>query len=207
MATTGLEVELNEEKKVTEREITLVSKDGKKFPILSTYASISPVLKTVLANDEKETQIPMDGIDGHILEEIINYMKMQKGRDMPKIKWPIQHKTMKEICGKGNEDCANFIDRVALHRKNFYDFLLATVHLQIDGLQSLGVAKIACLLKWCKADDLDRVLDPAITDGKLLPLRKEIIKKRKDDEEAQKKKAEESKKLRESKVDGEKKKE
>lgn len=195
---TGLDEEL-EYKKIKERDVTIISGDGKKFTIPSTYASISPVLKTALANDPDCTELEQKDIPGHILKEIIEYMNMRKGKDMPEIKWPIQHKTMTDICGKGNEECAEFIDRVALHRRNFQELLLATVRLSIKGLQSLGVAKLACLLKWCKAEDLDRVLDPNITDGKLLPLREEIVKKRKAEAEAQQKKREESRKLREAK--------
>mmetsp|Transcript_27740 Transcript_27740/g.38587 ORF Transcript_27740/g.38587 Transcript_27740/m.38587 type:complete len:219 (+) Transcript_27740:214-870(+) len=195
---TGLDEEFEKKKQIKEREITLVSGDGKKFQLSSTFACISPVLEAALL-DEECKEIEQKDIKGNILEEIVNYMNLRKGIDMEELKWPIQHKTMKEICGRGNEESAEFIDRVAKHRRNFQDLLLATVRLQIKGLQSLGVAKIACLLKWCKSEDLDRVLDPNITDGKLLPLRPEIIEERKKEEEERKKAREERKKAREAK--------
>jgi len=99
----------------------------------------------------------------------------------------------------GNEEVAKWIDEVSKHRANFYDLLLATVRLDIKGLQCVGVAKIASLLKYCKAEDLDRVLDPAITDGKLLPLRQSVIDERKKEEEERIRKREERKKEREKK--------
>jgi len=99
----------------------------------------------------------------------------------------------------GNEEVAKWIDEVSKHRADFYDLLLATVHLDIKGLQAAGVAKIASLLKYCKAEDLDRVLDPAITDGKLLPLRQSVIEERKKEEEERIKKREERKREREKK--------
>mmetsp|Transcript_1328 Transcript_1328/g.1661 ORF Transcript_1328/g.1661 Transcript_1328/m.1661 type:complete len:212 (+) Transcript_1328:27-662(+) len=193
----GLDDELERETKgLQNREITIIAKGGEKFVISSVYAAVSQVLKAAML-DKECTEIPQKDIQGHIMKMIIDYMNIAKGEDMKELTWPIKYKTMKEICGEGNEKFAEFIDEVAKHRKNFSDLLLATVRLQIKGLQSLGVGKIACLLKWCKSEDLDRILDPAITDGKLLPMRKSVLEERKREEE--KRKADREKRLKERK--------
>jgi len=198
MASSGLDDELEKDTKTLNRVITIITKGGEKFEISSEYAAISPVLKAAML-DVKSTEIPQKDIEGHIMKMIIDYMQIAKGEDMKELTWPIQHKTMKEICGKGNEEFAEFIDEVAKHRKNFSHLLLATVRLQIKGLQSLGVAKIAVLLKWCKSEDLDRVLDPAITDGNLLPMRQSILEERKLEEK--KRNEEREKRLQKQKED------
>mmetsp|Transcript_10101 Transcript_10101/g.15128 ORF Transcript_10101/g.15128 Transcript_10101/m.15128 type:complete len:218 (+) Transcript_10101:77-730(+) len=187
-----------------DKSITLVSGDEKKFEISAKYASISEMIKSTLL-DKETKEIKLKDISGTTLEKVVEYMKARKGVDMEEMKWPIKHKTMKENVGKGNEWCAEFIDNQAKHRKNFYDLLLATVRLDIKGLQNLGVGKIACMLKFCAAEDLDRVLDPAIQDGKLLPLRQEIIEERKKEEAERQKKREERKKAQEAKNAEEKK--
>ncbi|GAB5356690.1 hypothetical protein AAMO2058_000311300 [Amorphochlora amoebiformis] len=185
------------------KEITLISGDGKRFTISAKYASISAMIKTsLLDQDTKEITLKLTGLT---LSKIVKYMENRKGVDMEEMKWPIKHKDMKDNVGKGNEWCAEFIDEEAKNRKNFYDMLLATVRLDIKGLQNLGVGKIASLLKFCDASDLDRVLDPAISDGKLLPLRPSIIEDRKKDEAERLKKREERKKAREAKEAEEKK--
>ena len=61
----------------------------------------------------------------------------------------------------------------AKNRKNFYKLLSAANHFDIMGLLGLGLMYIASLLKFCPVDDIDRVLDPAITDGSLKPMRPE----------------------------------
>uniref|UniRef100_A0A7S2TUB1 SKP1 component POZ domain-containing protein n=1 Tax=Lotharella oceanica TaxID=641309 RepID=A0A7S2TUB1_9EUKA len=194
----GLDVDEVTEKPVKEREITLKSGDGKTFKLSSKEAIISKMIKAAL-QDPDANEVELKKIKGITLQKVVQYMKMRKGIDMEELKWPIKHKTMVEILGKGNEDIAKWVDEVAKHRANFYDLLLATVRLDIKGLQCAGVAKIASLLKYCKAEDLDRVLDPAIQDGKLLPLRQSVIEERKKEEEERIRKREERKKAREKK--------
>ncbi|GAB5371048.1 hypothetical protein AAMO2058_001545700 [Amorphochlora amoebiformis] len=187
-----------DKKSDAEKEIILISGDGRNFPIKASYASISGMIKTSLL-DQDTKEITLKDIRGEILEKIVKYMENREGKDMEEMKWPIKHKDMVNNVGKGNEWCAKFIDEEAKHRKNFYDMLLATVRLDIKGLQNLGVGKIASLLKFCDASDLDRVLDPAITDGKLLPLRESIVVERKKEEEERLRRREERKKAREAK--------
>ena len=156
-------------------DIHLLSDSKKKFKINSQYAAISYVLKVAM-QDSKTVEIPVPGIDDKSVQLIVDWMNIRKGNDMQPIKIPIKFPEMKKVCHIDDADCAVFIERVSKNRSEFYKLQAGAYKLDIRGLINLSCAQLAVFLKFCKEEDIDRVLDPAITDGNLLPMRKHLIK-------------------------------
>ena len=152
------------------RMIVLLSSDKQRFRIALRCAIISRLIKEVIESDKSADEVPVN-VSGKALSCIVKYMEVHKGVDMKAIETPIKHKTMAEICGSERKWEAQWIDKISKHRRNFYEILHAANYLDIPGIISLGVCRLASWLKYCPNEDVDRVLDPDITDGKLLPMR------------------------------------
>eukprot|EP00472_Partenskyella_glossopodia_P009452 CAMPEP_0197517108 /NCGR_PEP_ID=MMETSP1318-20131121/2077_1 /TAXON_ID=552666 /ORGANISM="Partenskyella glossopodia, Strain RCC365" /LENGTH=93 /DNA_ID=CAMNT_0043066401 /DNA_START=540 /DNA_END=819 /DNA_ORIENTATION=+ len=78
---------------------------------------------------------------------------------------------MKDNCGENYQWCANWIDKISKNRKKFYNLISVANRIGVQGIVDLGVTKVASWIKYASTDDIDRVLDPAITDGEILPMR------------------------------------
>ena len=83
-----------------------------------------------------------------------------------------------------------WIVNAAKNRSQFYKLLKISNLFGISSLLLLGLMYLASLLKFCPPGDIDRVLDPAITDGKLRPMRSKADLMTKAEKEEAAKKAE-----------------
>jgi len=153
--------------------IKLVAEDGAEFKISRRWACISSYIKKA-CEDDKVSTVTITKVDEESLERICEYMENRKGDDFIKVSKTLKV-TMLDNVGKDFAWCAKWIDLRARHRPKFYKLIAAANHMGISGLVSLGVTKIATLLKYCRTEDIDRVLDPHITDGQLRQLRKFVV--------------------------------
>eukprot|EP00466_Bigelowiella_natans_P003230 jgi/Bigna1/131245/aug1.13_g5953 len=157
----------------TNKIIKLVAEDGAEFKISRRWACISSYIKKA-CEDDKVSTVTITKVDEESLERICEYMENRKGDDFIKVSKTLKV-TMLDNVGKDFAWCAKWIDLRARHRPKFYKLIAAANHMGISGLVSLGVTKIATLLKYCRTEDIDRVLDPHITDGQLRQLRKFVV--------------------------------
>merc|ERR1719384_1627503 len=99
---------------------------------------ISCLIKSTLETDEEAKEIPIPGVDGAILAEIIKYMNHHQGTDPEIIEKPLRSKIMKDVC-KDPKD-AEFIDTIGEDRQKLYDIILSANYMDIKSLLHLGCA-------------------------------------------------------------------
>ena len=124
------------------KTLTLSSKDAQTFELEKKNAYISHVVKTSLeqglyasclvlvcalmevygATDEDATEVPIPGVEGHVLQLVVEYMNHHEGVDPDPPEKPLRSKIMSEVC-KDPWD-ATFIDGVAKERQKLYDLIL-----------------------------------------------------------------------------------
>lgn len=98
-------------------------------------------------------------------------MEQRKGDDFIMVSKSLKP-TMQDNVGEFFAWYARWIDKKARHRVRFYKLIAAAHRLGIGGLVTLGVTKMALWLKYCRTQDINRILDPAITDGQMRQIRK-----------------------------------
>lgn len=125
--------------------ITLISKDEKSFDVNTLNATISILVKTSRDADKDATEVPIPGVDGDILELIVQYMNHHKGTDPDIIEKPLRSKVLKEVCNDPWD--AQFIDDIGEDRQKLYDLILAANYMDVKSLLHLGCAKVASLIK------------------------------------------------------------
>lgn len=141
----------------------------KKYAAMKRFAKESD---KPLSEIRKNYNMDIDiGVEEKIARLVFEFMRVRKGNKKLLTRAGIRFKTLEENVIEQDLWCAKWINQVAKNRKNLYTLLTAADALGIVALQKLCVTKLALMLKYAKTDDIDRVLDPAITDGKLLPMR------------------------------------
>lgn len=138
--------------------LKLISKSKKEFPIQRKYAKMSKLIRTALENDEKEEEIPIVGVESHILELVVQYLKEHKGVEPQAIEKPLRSKKMSDVCPYKWD--ATYIDKIGDTRQQLYDLVLAANYLDIQPLLHLGCAKIASLIKGQPLEKFKEILDP-----------------------------------------------
>jgi S-phase kinase-associated protein 1 len=138
--------------------LMLISKDKKEFKIERKFAKMSKLIRTALENDEKEDTIPIVGVQSHILELVVQYLKEHKGVEPQAIEKPLRSKKMSDVCPYKWD--ATYIDKIGDTRQNLYDLVLAGNYLDIQPLLHLGCAKIASLIKGQPLEKFKEILDP-----------------------------------------------
>jgi len=129
-------------------DVKLCSKDGehrKEKTVKKKNAFISVLVKTSIENDCTATEVPLPGVEGPILELVVEYMDHHKGVEPPIIEKPLRSKVMSEVC-KDSWD-ADYIDGIGEDRQKLYDLILAANYMDIKSLLHLGCAKVASLIK------------------------------------------------------------
>ncbi|GAB5363804.1 hypothetical protein AAMO2058_000914400 [Amorphochlora amoebiformis] len=139
-------------------EIVLKSKDGKEYTVVRKYAFVSTLVKTGLENDRAAKEIPVPGVEGKILEKVVEYMKFHQGKEAPLVEKPLRSKKMKEVCKEPWD--ATFIDGIGEDRQTLYDVILAANYMDIKALLHLGCAKVASLIKGQPLEKIKEILDP-----------------------------------------------
>lgn len=156
------------------KTLLLISKNGGLFKVGHSRARISTYIRKKIEEDEKLDRVDLPKIDTPALKLIVDYLRKRDGDDIRAYPMSITE-DMKENClghsDRNNAWCAEFINKASKNRKVFFDMIEGAEFLDIKGLVILGVTKLAHLLKYCRTEDIDRVLDPNIMDGKLLPMR------------------------------------
>jgi len=158
--------------------LKLASKDKKEFDVERKNALISTLIKTSLDTDPHAAEIPIPGVAGAVLHEVVTYMNHHKGVEPPIIEKPLRSKVMKDVC-KDPFD-AEFIDRIGENRQALYDLILAANYMDIKSLLHLGCAKVASLIKGQPLEKIKDILStgtPAATGGEKKEEKKEEPKK------------------------------
>lgn len=125
---------------------------------LSVAHCVSP-----FRTDETAPEVPIPGVNGDILQLVVNYMKEHKGVEPSIIEKPLRSKVMKEVCPYKWD--ADYIDQIGDNRQQLYDVILAANYLDIKSLLHLGCAKVASLIKGQPLEKIKEILDPK-QDGK-----------------------------------------
>merc|ERR1712110_148564 len=113
-------------------DMKLTSKDKKTFTLPKKNAFISVLVKTSIENDENATEVPLPGVEGDILEFVVEYMTHHQGVEPSIVESPLKSTVMKEVCQ--DDWAANYMD--------------------IKSLLHLGLAKVASLIKGQPLDKL-----------------------------------------------------
>jgi len=139
-----------------EGSLKLTSKDNKKYTIPKKHAFISVLVKTSIENDEGATEVPLPGVEGDILQFVVEYMDHHDGVESPIVESPLKSTVMKEVCQDDWD--ATFIDEIGEIRQDLYDLILAANYMDIKSLLHLGLAKVASLIKGQPLDQLKSIL-------------------------------------------------
>jgi hypothetical protein len=150
------------------------SKDGKadqgiEMPL--TYAEISTLVKTAAEGDPKYddlkdvTSVPLSSITTATLKDIVDYLLMCKGVDIPKVEMPLRSKVMKDVT---SPEAAKFIDDmrdVTVVRggrkgsqERLNELILGANYMDIKGLLFLTCAKVASQIKGQPLDKIKEIL-------------------------------------------------
>jgi len=136
--------------------LKLTSKDNQEHMVDKKNALVSVLVKTCIENSPTETEVPLPGVDGAILKEVIRYMDHHKGTELPPVESPLKSIKMKEVCSDPWD--AEFIDELGDIRQDLYDLILAANYMDIKSLLHLGLAKVASLIKGKPLDKLKEIL-------------------------------------------------
>jgi len=147
---------------VESKPLKLTSKDKKEFPIERKHAFISTLVKTSLETDDTSQEVPIPGVQGAILQLVVDYMSHHKGQEPALVDKPLRSKVMRDVCQDKWD--AEFIDRIGENRQQLYDLILAANYMDVKSLLHLGCAKVASLIKGlCPGQPLEKIkeiLDP-----------------------------------------------
>lgn len=191
----GLDAEVGGQQ-AEDTNFTFRTSNGKKVTLTYRQAKISTDFlkvamdRNIAADKQSDViDIPLDkDPNDETVNKLFEWMRRRNGEEMADLKKPIEFgyeekewiknwgdvKTFNELEETHPDKWAmGWIVKEAKHRVKFYKLLFAADKFSLKGLLSLGCAYLACLLKFCKQEDVDRVLDPAITDGRLLAMRSE----------------------------------
>jgi len=165
------------EEEAFDRDFKLISNDGRTFSLKARHAMTSKLVKVALEGDTSSEEIKFD-CSGHILKHIVDYMNYCKGNEAISIVSPIEgdprksiEENWKMICGERNRWYATFMWGIGMNRKDLALLTTASNQYQIEGLLKLCISLYATFLKFCAMENINRILDPSIKDGKLLPMR------------------------------------
>lgn len=144
-----------------EGDIRLISKDQKSFDLLKKNAIVSTLVKTSLDTDPTASEVPIPGVQGELLDKVIEYLNHHNGVEPPIIEKPLRSKIMKEVV-KDQWD-AIYIDKIGdNNRQQLYDLILAANYMDVKSLLHLGCAKVATLIKGQPLEKIKEILSAGI---------------------------------------------
>jgi len=145
-----------EDSEVQDRNINLISNDGKVFQISLKYASISPVITEAFSCDQDTEDLPTS-FSSVILGAIIDYFNMCKGQQMALVEKPLRSKIMSEVT---DAESAAYMDTFVTNnsKQELYNLISAANYFQIIPLLHLGCAKVAALIKGKPIDEIKSIL-------------------------------------------------
>ena len=141
--------------------ITLTSSDDIEFKLLVRDVNISTVVNASLETDPGCTAVPVPGVEGIFLEQVVKYMKRHKGIRAPIIDKPLKSKVMSDVVADRWD--ATFIDGLDSktddgNHEQLYGVILAANYMDIQCLLHLGCAKVASLIKGQPIDKIKSIL-------------------------------------------------
>mmetsp|Transcript_7977 Transcript_7977/g.11308 ORF Transcript_7977/g.11308 Transcript_7977/m.11308 type:complete len:180 (+) Transcript_7977:40-579(+) len=131
----GLDEELDSE------EVTICSKDKKKFKISKKAARMSKLIRTTIEGDSSCNEIDLFHIEGDIVERIVKYMQYHETVRPREIEKPIKSNRMADLVDPFD---AKFCD---VNQEVMFKLLLAANYMDIKPLLLLMCAKVASMLK------------------------------------------------------------
>jgi large subunit ribosomal protein L40e len=137
-----------------DEELTLISSDGKSYPLPKKAALMSSLVKSIVEGDAEATEINIKKVESHVLELIVEYLKHHNGKVPDEIKKPIRSVKMEKIV-EDQWDAA-FIDKNSI--KDTFAVILGANYMDIKSLLHLGCAKIATLIKGKSPEEIKEIL-------------------------------------------------
>eukprot|EP00467_Chlorarachnion_reptans_P017120 CAMPEP_0114518906 /NCGR_PEP_ID=MMETSP0109-20121206/18698_1 /TAXON_ID=29199 /ORGANISM="Chlorarachnion reptans, Strain CCCM449" /LENGTH=184 /DNA_ID=CAMNT_0001699567 /DNA_START=235 /DNA_END=789 /DNA_ORIENTATION=+ len=131
----GLDEEIGTE------EITICSKDKKKYKMPKKAARMSKLIRTTIEGDSSCNEIDLFHIEGDIVEKIVDYMKYHSTVRPREIDRPLKSNRMTDLVDSFD---AKFCD---VEQEVMFKLLLAANYMDIKPLLLLMCAKVATLLK------------------------------------------------------------
>lgn len=142
---------------VDEKNIHLLSKEGKKFEISKRDAKVSDLVSKSFETDTESTELPLPSVETEMLELIVEYMKYHKGEEPPIVEKPLRSSIMKDVCK--DEWDATFIDKVGdSDLDKLYELIKTANYMNIKSLLHLGCAKVASKIKGKPVDEVKKIL-------------------------------------------------
>lgn len=129
--------------------VTLTSSDGQNIEIDEVSAKRSGLLKGLLADYEKGSEIPMPDIRGEILKKTVEYLIYYKEKEPKEIPKPLPTANLLDVTDEWD---VTFINSVDLD--STFDIINAANYMDIKPLLDLSCAKIASLMKGKTAEEI-----------------------------------------------------
>ena len=130
-----------------DKEVKLISKEGKEFSLSRKAADLSSLIKNTLSDAGPDEHIPLTEVDERSLEKIIIYLNKFNGEAPQEIDKPLKSSNMKEVT---DEWSADFIDDLDL--ESLTNMTVSANFMEISPLIDLACAKLASMCK-DKSDD------------------------------------------------------
>nr|CCA15417.1 Skp1like protein putative [Albugo laibachii Nc14] len=126
------------------RKVNLVSMDGDSFEVSRSVASMSELVKTLIADgtDDQEIQeIPLPNVKSTVLSRVIEFCSHHLTNPMEDIDKPLKSSDMQEVVSEWD---ANFVD---VEQELLFELILAANYMDIKSLLDLACAKVASMIK------------------------------------------------------------
>jgi S-phase kinase-associated protein 1 len=131
------------------KTITLTSSDGQRIPIDQKSSERSNLLKSLAADFNDDTDIPMPDIRGDVLKKVVEYLVHYKESEPKEIIKPLPSNNLLDVTDEWD---VTFINSVDLD--THFDIINAANYMDIKPLLDLSCAKIASLMKGKSAEEI-----------------------------------------------------
>lgn len=149
-----MDVEDSKEPAVSTVNVDLISKEGDKFPVPTTVANMSELVKSMMEDKEededddddddgkdKTTEIPLPNVKSEVLKKVIEFCEHHLAEPMTEIEKPLKSQNMADVVQKWYAD---FVD---LEQVLLFELILAANYMDIKPLLDLTCATVASMIK------------------------------------------------------------
>jgi len=126
-----------------DEEVTIITKDKKKFVVKKKYTVISKFLTTVLTEDPTN-EVTLDTVHSDVFKYVVDYMNHHKGVEPEVVPRPLRYTQMEKVCADKWD--AQFVDQFTEY-KQVHPLMNVASYLHMDTLMYLAAAKIASFFK------------------------------------------------------------
>jgi len=146
-------------------KITLISKDNVSFELNRKAAFISNLIKTSMDSDDKSVEVPVPGVNGHILELVVKYMEHYKDSESDAPEKPLKSTNLEHIY-KEEFDVEFFRKYITkeddkdrkIKNQELYDLILAANYMDMNKLLHKGCATVALNIKGQPLEKIKNIL-------------------------------------------------